>query len=183
MSDEKLIRAIRNRSETAITQVIETYSKLLFSIAQSVLKGIGSTQDAEECVADTFISLWQSPDKFDPARGSLKTWLSIVTRTKALDRCRALARRDTLPLDEAAFVQIPELPEDKLLREDARQSLQETIARLDEPDREILLRRYCRDQKPREIALALGIPVKQVENRLYRTKKKLREILSSRRPL
>lgn len=183
MSDEKLIRAIRARDERAIAYVIETYSRLLWSIASAVLKDVGSAQDTEECVADTFISLWQSPDKFDPARGSLKTWLSITTRSRALDRCRALSRRDTLPLEEAAFVQIPELPEDELLRDDARQTLQATIARLDEPDREILLRRYCRDQKPREIALALGIPVKQVENRLYRAKKKLREILSSRRLL
>lgn len=177
MSDEKLICAIRARDERAIAHVIETYSRLLWSIASAVLKDVGSVQDVEECVADTFISLWQSPDKFDPARGSLKTWLSITTRSRALDRCRALMRRDALPLDEAAFLQCRELPEEALLREDARLSLQEAVDQLDEPDREILLRRYCRDQKPREIALALGIPVKQVENRLYRAKKKLRNIL------
>ena len=177
MSDEKLIRAIRARDERAIAHVIETYSKLLWSIAGAALKGVGSAQDTEECVADTFILLWQSPEKFDPARGSLKTWLSITTRSRALDRCRALTRRDALSLEEAAFVQTADLPEDELLRNDARQSMQKAIAQLDEPDREILLRRYDRDQKPREIALALDIPVKQVENRLYRAKKKLRELL------
>lgn len=177
MSDEKLIRAIRAQDERAIAHVIETHSRLLWSIASAVLKDVGSMQDTEECVADTFISLWQSPDKFDPARGSLKTWLSIVARTKALDRCRALSRRDTLPLEEAAFVQGLDLPEDKLLQEDARLALQTAIGQLDEPDREILLRRYYHGQKPRQIALALGIPVKQVENRLYRTKQKLRDIL------
>lgn len=177
MSDEKLIRAIRARDERAIAQVIETYSRLLWSIAGAVLKDIGSTQDIEECVADTFIDLWQSPDKFDPARGSLKTWLSIVARTKALDRCRTLSRRDALPLEEAAFIPGSGAAEEFLL-EAGRQELFNAIQTLDEPDREILLRRYYHDQKPRQIALALGIPVKQVENRLYRTKKKLREILS-----
>lgn len=48
---------------------------------------------------------------------------------------------------------------------------------LEEPDREILLRRYYYDQKPREIAMALDMPVKHVENHLYRTKRRLRETL------
>lgn len=176
MSDEKLIRAIRARDEEAITQVIETYSKLLWSVAGAVLSGIGSAQDTEECVADAFIYLWKFPEKFDPKRGTLKTWLAIVARTKALDRCRALSRRETLPLDEAALSPGIGAAEEFLLRSDREEALR-AIQSLDEPDREILLRRCCRGQKPRQIALALGIPVKQVENRLYRTKKKLREIL------
>ncbi len=177
MSDEKLIRAIHERDEAAISRIIEAHSRLLWRVAQAVLNDLGSAQDVEECVADTFIYLWRFPEKYDPERGSLKTWLSIVARTKALDRCRELSRRAALPLDEAAFVRMPDLPEDGLLRSDARQALQAAIEKLDEPDREILLRRYYHDQKPRQIALALGIPVKQVENRLYRTKQKLRNTL------
>ena len=42
------------------------------------------------------------------------------------------------------------------------------------PDREILLRRYYFGQKPREIAAALGLDKKQVDNRLYQTKRRLR---------
>ena len=45
---------------------------------------------------------------------------------------------------------------------------------LGEPDREILLRRYYFGQKPREIAAALGLDKKQVDNRLYQTKRRLR---------
>ena len=45
---------------------------------------------------------------------------------------------------------------------------------LTEPDREILLRRYYFGQKPREIAAALGLDKKQVDNRLYQTKRRLR---------
>lgn len=50
---------------------------------------------------------------------------------------------------------------------------------LGEPDREILVRRYYYEQKPKEIALALNLSVKQVNNRLYQTKQKLREALSN----
>lgn len=132
MNDERTITAIKNRNEAAINEVITKYSKLLWAVAGAVLNNMGSTQDVEECVADTFIYLWEHPDKYDPQRGKLKTWLSIVARTQAVNRCR-----------------------------------------------EILIRRYYYDQKPKEIALAMDMSVKQVDNRLYQTKLKLRESLSN----
>ena len=48
---------------------------------------------------------------------------------------------------------------------------------LGEPDQEILLRRYYYQQKPKDIAVALDLSAKQVENRLFRAKLKLREQL------
>ena len=68
LNDEKIIIAIRNRSEGAINETIDKYSKLLWSIIGKVLNNIGSVQDIEECVADTFIYLWENPHKFDPSR-------------------------------------------------------------------------------------------------------------------
>lgn len=53
------------------------------------------------------------------------------------------------------------------------------VRALGEPEQEILIRRYYYDQKPKEIAVALDMPVKQVENHLYRTKQKLRAILAN----
>ena len=73
MNDERIISAIRHRNEAAINEVIRKYSKLLWSVSDSVLSKIGSTQDIEECVADTFIYLWEHPNKYDPVRGKLKT--------------------------------------------------------------------------------------------------------------
>ena len=49
---------------------------------------------------------------------------------------------------------------------------------LGEPDREVLVRRYYYDQKPKEIAAVLRLPVKQIENRLYRAKRFLRDRLT-----
>ena len=74
MNDERTITAIKNRNEAAINEVITKYSKLLWAVAGAVLNNMGSTQDVEECVADTFIYLWEHPDKYDPQRGKLKTW-------------------------------------------------------------------------------------------------------------
>ena len=173
MNDEKIIIAIRNRSEGAINETIDKYSKLLWSIIGKVLNNIGSVQDIEECVADTFIYLWENPHKFDPSRGKLKSWLSIIARTKAIDRCREIAKTRTISLESTILVS------DHMIQEETRRVLIAAVNALGEPDREILVRRYYYEQKPKEIALALNLSVKQVNNRLYQTKQKLREALSN----
>lgn len=177
MNDKKIITAIRNRNEVAINEVIEKYSKLLWSVVGATLNHVGSVQDIEECVADTFIYLWENPHKFDPSRGKLKTWLSIIARTKAIDRCRDIAKTHTISLENSLLVGDLGIVDD-MIQEESRRVLIAAVNALGEPDREILVRRYYYNQKPKEIALALNMSVKQVDNRLYRTKLKLRETLS-----
>jgi len=176
VSDEKIINAIKNGDEAAIAQVIDKYSRLLWSVASAVLKNVGQEQDVEECVADVFISLWQQPEKYDAGRGGLRTWLCIKTRSRALDRYREISRRSALPLEEAVAAQV--LGAEELVgTEETKRELASAIDTLALREREILIRRYYYEQKPREIALALGIPVKAVDNSLYRAKRKLREEL------
>ncbi len=175
MWDEKIIRAIQSRDESAISQVMEKYTRLLWKIASSVLQN-GSERDIEECIADVFIYLWQHPEKFDPHRGRLKTWLSVITRSRAQDRCRQLTRQTSLPLDEALLSVLPS-PQIPVEQKEACSQLNTALDQLKEPEREILFRRYYYNQKPREIALALDLSTKQVENHLYQSKQKLRREL------
>ena len=180
MNDRKIAAAIKRGNEAAITQVINQYSRLLWPIVSAMLSKAGSVEDVEECIADTFIFLWQNPDKFDPERGKLKTWLCIVARSKATDLYRKLSRQDELPLDLLSCPAAGDLTE-LLVKEEQRQALGEAINSLAERERELVLRRYCYGQKPGAIAEAMDMPVKQVNNGLYRAKRKLRDRLSERR--
>lgn len=92
MKDEQTAEAVGRRDEAVIGEVIKAYSKLLWNIASAVLDQVGSVQDVEECVADTFVYFWENPNKYDPQRGKLKTWLSIIARSKAIDRYRELSK-------------------------------------------------------------------------------------------
>lgn len=156
---------------------MDKYARLLWSVAGTVLKNVASTEDIEECVADVFVYLWENPEKFDPRRGRLKVWLTVVARSQAVDRYRRLTRERALPLDDTVLSRQLDLTEG-LLAAEARRALVAAVNALDEPDREIILRRYYYDQRPRDIACALDLPVKQVENRLYRAKQKLRAAIT-----
>lgn len=178
MKDEAVIAAIGNREELAMNTVINKYSRLLWSIASAVLKNVGDDRDVEEVVADAFIFLWEHPGKFDPRRGSLKSLLCIVARSRAIDRYRDLTRRATVPLEETVLADSFGMQE-QLMQEETRRELLAAVKALGEPGREILVRRYYYNQKPREIALALGLTVKQVDNSLYRSKCLLRQALAA----
>ena len=176
MQDQKLASELKKRNEAAMSRLIDQYAKLLWSVAGAVLHGVGTAQDVEECVADVFIHLWEDPSRYDPQRGTLKSWLAMVARSKAIDRWRELSARNTVPWDEV-FLAGETGTVDSVMEEETRRTLLAAVNALGEPDREILVRRYYYGQKPKEIALALNMSVKQVDNRLYQTKRRLRQAL------
>lgn len=177
MKDTDIIAAIAARDEDVMNDVINKFARLLWPIADAVLKNAGCAQDVEECVADVFIYLWEHPGRFDPGKGKLKSWLCMVARSRAIDRYREITRRNTVPLEEAVLADSFGMQE-QLMHDETRRELTAAVNALGEPGREILIRRYYYNQKPREIALALGMTVKQVDNSLYRTKRQLREALT-----
>jgi RNA polymerase sigma factor (sigma-70 family) len=94
-SDEELAVKLRERDSEALETLISRYSREVFYFTRLVLDGIGVAQDAEECVNDLFVAVWQEIDTFDSARGTLRTWLTMRAKYIALDRRRQLCRRQT----------------------------------------------------------------------------------------
>ena len=177
MNDITVIKRIKNRDERAISDVIEKYSKLLWPIASAVLKNIGTEQDVEECVADVFIDLWENPDRYNAKRGTLKTWLCMLVRCKAIDRYRVLSKHDAVSLESAMLAGRMGI-QDALLYDETKRELTVAINSLADIEKDILIRRYYYEQKPKEIARAMGLSLKQVDNHLYRSKQKLRKVIS-----
>jgi len=176
LNDIHIINGIKNGDETAMSYAMNKYSKLLWSIAATILINTSNAEDIEECVADVFVYLWQNHDKYNEQRGGLKSWLSVIVKSKAIDKYRQLSKRNELSLnDEVIIDEIAVI--DDIMEVETKRELIAAVNALGEPDREIIIRRYYYQQKPQEIGLALNVPVKQVKNSLYRSKLKLREML------
>src|SRR5207253_9849117 len=94
-SDDDLVQRLHERDPEALEMLISRYSREVFYFSRLVLDGIGVAQDAEECVNDLFVAVWQEIDTFDSARGTLRTWLTMRAKYIALDRRRQLCRRQT----------------------------------------------------------------------------------------
>src|SRR5215467_8799658 len=103
-SDDDLAQGLQQRDPEALETLISRYSREVFYFIRLVLDGVGVAQDAEECVNDLFVAVWQEIETFDPERGALRTWLTMRAKYIALDRRRQLVRRqvhNVQPADEA----------------------------------------------------------------------------------
>jgi RNA polymerase sigma factor (sigma-70 family) len=100
-SDEDLAQRLQQRDPDALETLISRYSREVYYFIRLVLDGIGVAQDAEECVNDLFVAVWQEIGTFDPGRGTLRTWLTMRAKYIALDRRRQLCRRQTHNLQSA----------------------------------------------------------------------------------
>ena len=128
---------------------------------------------AEDLAADTFekaLRLWR---RFDPSRGSARTWLCQIARTTALDWFRAEERRRTRE-ERAAVPDVVERGLSPGLSPELESALQELSA----GEREVIALRILLDLDGEEAARVLGISPTAVSTRLSRALKKLEEKVS-----
>lgn len=179
MHDDVIIQKISNGDQEALSYMMDTYNKLLWVVVGGILGNIGTTQDIEECISDVFIEVWKRPKAFDKQKGTLKNFLAVMAKGKALDRYRTLSKKKIVEIDEAIKSSDDDLL-DYVIDKDMYEALYEAINSLTEPNKEIIIRRYFFEEKPACIAERTDIPVKEVENRLYQSKLKLRTILTAK---
>ena len=181
MDSAQFLERLRNRESLAYAELMEKYSRLLWAVVcQHLTQSSGfSAEDIEECVSDVFFELWENPHRYDPDKGSLKTFLCAVARNKAISIFRKNSKTNLVYMEdhqhpEPSYVEQEWEPTEVMDFSDLYASLSD----LPEPTKEILVRRYFYDQKPAKIAGEMELPKKEVENRLYRGKLELQKKLT-----
>ena len=91
-SDAALVVAVGRYDEGALRELYRRHGDAVYGLANRV---ICDRHIAEEILQDTFVRLWNSPEKFDSERGTLRTYLLRMTHSRSVDRIRSeQARRD-----------------------------------------------------------------------------------------
>lgn len=177
MEDEAIVTLYWQRSEEAIARTDQKYGRYCHAIAYNILQ---DHQDSDECVNDTYLSLWEI---IPPRRPSLlSALLAKITRNHALDRCkynRAEKRgggQVALALDELSEC-VGKSEEDYLEGRALTELLNNFLTELPQKSREVFLLRYWYICSVKQIGDKLGLLESNVKMTLLRSRKQLRSLL------
>ncbi len=178
MEDKRIIELFFQRSETALTLTREKYGDLCARVAGNMLF---DPEDAEECVNDAMLALWNT---IPPAKPQLLgPFVARIIRNLARNR---IAYNTAKKRAEAATVSLGELDACLVGREDVQRQVEQKeltaaieafLHTLDEESRNIFLRRYWFFDTVEQIAAGMGLGHSKVKMRLLRTRTKLRAYL------
>ena len=176
VDDNELISRLRASDSQAMDVLYDRYGGLVYSVAVKILQ---NNSDAEELTQDVFVTLWQQ-DNYHSERGSLKSFLALLTRHRAIDKLRKrnttqkFLTRWQLNLYESSFRTLP--LEEAQDREQQKQ-VQKALSLLPAEQREILMMSFFEGLSRTQIAEKLNLPVGTVKSRVRLAFVKLKKLL------
>lgn len=138
----------------------------------SAFRVLGDADRAEDAAHDVFVRLLSDPTRFDPSRGELGPYLSLMGRSRALDLWRSdqagtrAAERLRGRVAEAGQAAAPERPDELTQRGAERAALTRALHRLPTAQREAVVLAHWGGMSAKEIAQRSGAPVATVKSRL-----------------
>lgn len=185
MSADISVEALVAGDRAEFARLVDAYSSPIYRLG---LRMLGSPQDAEDVLQNTFLNALLHLPKFE-GRSSLLTWLYRIASNEALMMIRK--RKPEFELDDAPeddrdedlhpvrIVDWSLLPEDELLTSEGKRELDEAVQALPETMRIVFLLRDVEGLSIRETAEALNLTEVNVKTRLLRARLALRERLST----
>jgi RNA polymerase sigma-70 factor (ECF subfamily) len=176
---DQLIYQIAKHKPEALEKVMDLYFSNVYYVAKSILYHVAAEEDIEECVQDSFLDAWNNINKYNPERGTFKTWLLILCKYRALNlRKTLLSKPEVIEFEEFQSI-INENPESEYLWKEGSQEIISAINTLGPIDREIFIRRFILEQSINEISKIMKLSRKAIDNRLWRGRIQLKDTLSS----
>jgi RNA polymerase sigma-70 factor (ECF subfamily) len=151
-------------------QFNDAYRRLFPTALASANRVLRDEAAAEDVVQDVFMQLWLKPSTFDPSRGSLSSYVSMIARSRALDRWRSRSAREHAVERSAeqsrVLVQPAESAAEPVIRRERSLTLLDSLNKLPADQRDAVLLAYGRGLTAQEIAQASHIPLGTAKSRL-----------------
>ncbi len=175
VSDPVLAIAVAGGDRAALGEVYRRHGGPTFRLAQRLLH---DDRLAEEVVQDVIVAFWQTPQRFDPERGQLRSFLLMKTHGRAVDVLRAehsRRRRDQLDSDDRQRVTYD--LERHVIDLDLAERVTRALDRLPDGERRAITLAYFGGHTYREVAELLEEPEGTVKSRIRSGLKALRRQL------
>lgn len=174
-SDAALVAGLTEREEPALKALIESCGPYVYGRAIQI---VTDADLAQEVAQDALLVMWRNPERFDPARGSLRSFLLGVARFKAIETLRredAMRSRRSLLVECDQFLDSPSADMHVAKGLDVRSAL----SGLSRVQRQTLFFAYFRGLTYRQVAALLEIPEATVKTRIREALIKLRATLAA----
>jgi RNA polymerase sigma-70 factor, ECF subfamily len=171
-SDAVLVIAISRYQEQALAEAYRRHAGAVYGLARRLL---ANTAMAEEIVQEVFLRLWNQPDRFDPERGSLRSYLLAQCHGRSVDMLRSeSSRRDREERDNRRTAEAGYDLEHEILDLSTAERVRSAMSQLGEGERKAIELAYLGGHTYREVATLLGEPEGTIKSRIRSGLKKLR---------
>jgi RNA polymerase sigma-70 factor (ECF subfamily) len=179
LDDKALIKLIAQAHENALSELYDRYGRLVFSIA---LHTVGNRGTAEEIALDIFTRVWEKAGAYRPEKAKVTTWLTSMTRNRAIDMLRREgSRAESKSISWAEVTSEPVNhqigPETAVSLSLQKQEVRAAVAQLSPELQEALALAYFKGQSHSQIAKTLNQPLGTVKSRIRKAMKTLRTLL------
>lgn len=175
MDEHDALKKMVCKDEDALAWFIDRYAPYVSTIIYNILGSFVDSSDLEEVASDVFLTLWNNAKSVNP--GKVKAYLGGIARNKAKEYTRKIGTELSLE-DDIIIISEENLEHDFEKREQAKY-IQEAVLALNAPEREIFLRYYFFYQTIATIAAEMHLEPANVKTKLYRGRKRLKEILEN----
>ncbi|HWW89285.1 MAG TPA: sigma-70 family RNA polymerase sigma factor [Solirubrobacteraceae bacterium] len=180
LADEDLMELVRDGEAGAFEVIFDRHAQRAFSLAYRMC---GRPALAEDVVQEAFLSLWRSGARYDPARGSVRSWVLSVVHNRAIDAFRREAVKESRDVrDDRLVERTPSLrlTHSEVERRDDAQQVRSALGELPVEQRQVIELAYFGGFTHSQIAETLGLPAGTVKGRMRLGLTKMRLILGDR---
>jgi RNA polymerase sigma factor (sigma-70 family) len=162
-NDGRLRECLMAGSEHALAEVYDAHATAVYGLALRVTHDHGV---AEDIVQEVLLDLWQRPERYDPDAASLRGWLCMIGRRRAIDWLRRQVTRDKYALILAGGPPTAVTVEDDVITATVLKVFRSAVHDLPTPHREAIALAYYYGLTYREVAQRLQIPEGTAKSRL-----------------
>ena len=178
-----LLARIAQGDREAFGRFYDTFAPLALGLIRRILRDLAAS---EEVLQEVFWQIWQEAPRYDPRRGSPEAWVVMRSKTRAIDRLRAMRRREktfVAPLDESVARSSEAPGENPGVAAETRGLVRSALNGLPESQRRVVELAFFEGLTQSEIASRLGEPLGTIKTRARLGLERLKGLIKREEPV